>query len=688
MSKYEKLGNFLLFEKIEEDKLSKNFLAGNIVNNQIQQFNVLKKFDHSLSTMPDFILDLNQEWEILKSLANPNIVRPSSFIQEKREFAAVFEYVEGKSLRSILNKCQQDGYPFTADHALLVGSRICTALEYLHSKKVNDERLIHGFICPETVFVTYDGEIKLQYLGLSQVLMRFPAGREKLLHDYRNYLAPEALTNNKLDKMADIFSAGLVLLEMLSGEPITPKLRETGVAQAVESAQMFLTSGERVAIADDVKKVVLPALATDPAQRYGSVGDMRKALDQLLFSSDYSPTTFNLAFFMHSLFRESIEEENKSLASFKKVDVATVVKEEPPAPAPRKAEPPVGAVAAKDIGTISLAMPAPTPAEPVMFRGAEEVKEKSKTPLFAGILVGVALLGTIGYFIFKPSTPSNTAQNTAAPTVAQLKADEAERQKLQLEAQKAQEDAKAKDQALKDLQAKLDALMKQQQKQKDTTTKTVDAAQIQQLQEQARKLEEEKKQQQALAQEKLKAAQQQEQPAVSANPPAAEATQQQPAEQKATDQKPADQKPTQMAAANAPAPQPAANPPAQNTTATEKPAPAQAAPAEPKPQPSVKEGDVVELTPDVVRPEPISKVNPEYPLAAQRRKVEGTVIVTALISERGEVSEVRVLRGAGGSAGLNEAAIAAIKKWKFRPAVKEGKRVKVWLNFPIVFKVS
>src|SRR5262245_40967144 len=209
MSKYEKLGNVLLFEKIEEDKLSKSFLAGQYAGNSIQQICVVKKFDHSLSTLPDFILDMNQEAEILKQLANPNIVRPGSFIQEKSEFAAVFELVEGKSLRTVLNKCVSDGFPFTVDHSLLVASRLCTALEYLHSKKVNDQRLIHGHVSPETIEVTYDGEIRLQYLGLARALMKFPAGRDKFFNDYKNYLAPEMLNGGKLDKGVDIYGAGL-----------------------------------------------------------------------------------------------------------------------------------------------------------------------------------------------------------------------------------------------------------------------------------------------------------------------------------------------------------------------------------------------------------------------------------------------------------------------------------------------
>ena len=65
-----------------------------------------------------------------------------------------------RRLRTVLTKCAQDGYPFTVDHALLVASRLCTALEYLHSKKVNDQRFIHGYVSPEAILVTYDGEIQ------------------------------------------------------------------------------------------------------------------------------------------------------------------------------------------------------------------------------------------------------------------------------------------------------------------------------------------------------------------------------------------------------------------------------------------------------------------------------------------------------------------------------------------------
>src|SRR5262249_9129332 len=244
MTKYERLGSFALFERIEEDKLSKTYLAGQIAENKIKSIHFLKRFDPSLATLPDLILDLKQQSEGLKALVNPNITRPSILIQERSEFGAVFDYLQGKSLRFVLTQCAEDGFPFTPDQALLVTSRLCSALEYLHSKKMDEERLVHGFVSPEKIFVSYDGEIKLQFLGLARALLKFPAGKEKLFHDYANYIAPETLQTGKLEKAADIYGAGLVLFEMLTGEAFLAKVKNASITEVIGQAQMSSNSGE------------------------------------------------------------------------------------------------------------------------------------------------------------------------------------------------------------------------------------------------------------------------------------------------------------------------------------------------------------------------------------------------------------------------------------------------------------
>lgn len=692
MSRYEKIGNFLLFDKVGEDPFSSDFLAGQIVNYQVQNVFVLKKLDPSLLKFADLIPGLTANYESVKTLANPNIIKPYVLVGENNDFAAVFDHVEGKSLRAVLNKCSQDNFPFGVDHSLLVASRLCTALEYLHSKKVDDERLIHGLVSPESIFVTYDGEIKLQYFGLARTLIKIPESREKFLNGYRNYAAPELKETGHWDKAVDIYGAGTVLYEMLTGEPLSFDGKKGALAGILEAAEVSSSSGEKIAMPEDLQKVLIRSLSPDPAQRYPSIADMRKALDLLLFSSEFSPTTFHLAFFMHSLFRDSIDGEAKSLASLRKLDARTFIKDETPAGATQVIERPSSGTAASALAAVGFSKPLSSSANaglpsteslqlpqtrPDMLARVTTVK--SRAPIFIGILLFLALAGTLAYvFLFlKPQDVTRiTEKASSLPAVQvlppQQQVDDQEKQKLKQEAEKAKEEALKKDEQLKSLLAELEKIKKTQaeaSKNKETakTAEAVDPAAIQKLEEEARRLRQEKKQQQALAEQKLKEAQ------ATAAPPVEEV--------KLQESSPAPEESKVASAGDLPVPPPAGQ--EQVTPAViekEKP------PAQVPDVPSINEGDLVELTPDVTKPAIVNRVEPAYPRRAMQKKAQGTVILRILISEKGEPSEVTVLRDPGGAAGFKEAAVAAVKKWKFRPAVKDGKRVKVWMTYPIVFK--
>ena len=89
---------------------------------------------------------------------------------------------------------------------------------------------------------------------------------------------------------------------------------------------------------------------------------------------------------------------------------------------------------------------------------------------------------------------------------------------------------------------------------------------------------------------------------------------------------------------------------------------------------------------NVSRPEIISAPRPVYTELARRARVSGTVIVEAIIDEQGNVGNVRVLKGQ--PMGLDQAAVDAIKTWKFKPAMKDGKPVKVYYVLTVNFQVD
>ncbi len=104
--------------------------------------------------------------------------------------------------------------------------------------------------------------------------------------------------------------------------------------------------------------------------------------------------------------------------------------------------------------------------------------------------------------------------------------------------------------------------------------------------------------------------------------------------------------------------------------------------------PPVKEGDLVDLASVTSPPSIVRTINPVYPRLAEQLGVEGTITVNALIDEKGNVIDTGILKGIQDDKGLGKAAEAAVRKWKFEPARKDGVAVKVWKPFAISFKTG
>jgi len=132
----------------------------------------------------------------------------------------------------------------------------------------------------------------------------------------------------------------------------------------------------------------------------------------------------------------------------------------------------------------------------------------------------------------------------------------------------------------------------------------------------------------------------------------------------------------------APAPQPAAEP-----VQDPDPPPAEEPVAAPAP-PAVREGDFVAPgTVGLTPPAFVSVSKPEYPALAKRLGVQGVVTVSVLVNEQGVVEQARLVRGVQQKVGINEAAMAAARSARYRPATLNGVRVKTWANLSIPFKL-
>ena len=100
----------------------------------------------------------------------------------------------------------------------------------------------------------------------------------------------------------------------------------------------------------------------------------------------------------------------------------------------------------------------------------------------------------------------------------------------------------------------------------------------------------------------------------------------------------------------------------------------------------IKEGDVLPLKLVEAPPVLIKSVPAVYPEHARSLGIEGTVMINALVSEKGDVIAAEILKGIKNAVGFDQAALRAVRKWKFEPASVNGIKVKVWIPVAIDFK--
>jgi len=686
MAKKERFGKFVLLEELDSSGLGTDYRAAKLgPAGALERIVLLLRLPPALSGLGSFTSALLEQTKTASTLHGPNLLKLIAIGRVESTYYIAYEFVEGRSLKAALERSRRDGFPFTPDHALAIASKVCATLEYAHGRKDAHGPHVHGLLTPDAVLITYEGEIKLRGFGVAA------AGALKsgvVTTEDRRYLAPEQLAGADIGARADIHAAGALLFEMLTGQPPSDTAR-------VATARLAST-GESEPLPPPLAEILSRSLGG--ASPYREIAEMRQAVDALLYSGRYNSTAFNVAFFMHSLFREEIDRDARTVAEERAASYAEYAVEEPPRPAvpaqPPAPPPPVAPSAPIPASTEPAPPPvqqpsppraeppAPKPREPVPAFGIEAAPPVTSVPrpaspvaaparpaprgrssapagvIAAGALL-VALVAAAGWYLLagpgsRPVVPPPTTLS-AEMLAAQARVRELEGKLQRFEQEKADAEAKAAEEAKQKVEAQ--AAAKGQAVDPAALKRAQDAARLRSQQESDRKQQEER--------QRLEA------------------------EQRATEARLLEERrraaeAAAAAAAAAPAPTTlAAAPPTTLPPATPPPTTAPPAPVAPVPA-AVKPGSLVNVNDlGVIPPVLTGSVPLVYPELALRQRVTGNVELSVLIDEKGSVLEARVVKGANGI-GLNQAAIDNVKRRRYRPATKDGVPVKV--NLPVIVK--
>ena len=230
----------------------------------------LKILSPQISDDPAFAERFAREARALARLSHPNVVTVFDLGQSGPLYYFLMEFVDGVNLRQLI-----ESHRLTPREAIGLMPQICEGLEYAHA-----EGIVHRDIKPENILLDQKGRVKIADFGLSKLLEPSPQAEQLTQADHvlgtMHYMSPEQFENPlAVDHRADIYSLGVVLYEMLTGE--LPLGR-------------FELPSQKAAVDARLDELVLHTLERNPERRFQQVSEVRVQLETIAgVSSRISP---------------------------------------------------------------------------------------------------------------------------------------------------------------------------------------------------------------------------------------------------------------------------------------------------------------------------------------------------------------------------------------------------------------
>jgi serine/threonine protein kinase len=222
MTKFQpiRFGKYLILDKIATGGMAELFRAKITSVEGFEKLVAIKKILPNLTQDSNLVTMFIDEAKLAAMLTHQNIVQIYDLGSMEGAYFIAMEYIHGKDLRVLSNKSKEKELPLPLGYALYITSRICSGLDYSHNLKDfqgNPLKLIHRDISPQNILVTYEGEVKIVDFGIAKAARKSVDTREGLIKGKVAYMSPEQAAGKTIDHRSDIFSAGILLYEMITG---------------------------------------------------------------------------------------------------------------------------------------------------------------------------------------------------------------------------------------------------------------------------------------------------------------------------------------------------------------------------------------------------------------------------------------------------------------------------------------
>lgn len=236
----------------------------------------IKMIHAHLSNDPNFIGRFKEEAAAVARLRHPNIVQVHDFNVDGETYYMVMEYLVGETLQARLKRLNASNRHMPLDEALNLCIQLCEAAGFAHNHE-----LVHRDIKPANIMLDVNGQAILMDFGIVKIIGGDYHTATGATIGTAMYMSPEQIRSERVDDRADIYSLGVTLYEMLSGQP--PYMADSALTlmMMVLNDPLPDLREARQGVPESLHSVVQKALTKEPTERFQTMAEMAAALRQV-----------------------------------------------------------------------------------------------------------------------------------------------------------------------------------------------------------------------------------------------------------------------------------------------------------------------------------------------------------------------------------------------------------------------
>ena len=259
----------------------------------------------------EYVARFRDEAKVVVRLSHGNLIPVFDAGQVEGELFVAMDFVEGKDLRAVWNRCAKKAIAFPVEVAVYIVKELCRGLGYAHAYEGLE--LVHRDVSPPNVILSYSGEVKLTDFGLASSTLKLEKTAPGVIYGKVAYMSPEQARGDVLDARSDMYAAGIILWELLTGRQLFPPGSEQpkDLVERARDPRVQPPSERAPRVSPELDAVVLKALAPDPSDRFESCKALRDALNEWLAVHSPSTDASTLEAFAQRLFGDEMISERQ-----------------------------------------------------------------------------------------------------------------------------------------------------------------------------------------------------------------------------------------------------------------------------------------------------------------------------------------------------------------------------------------